>query len=143
MSQVEFWVKVRDGADKILEGTALIRDAAEEQLERYSPVDKSSWDPSKIKWEDAVGTKGPYELAEPQATPDFKNMLADLKAHDGKFMRANYFYWVFKDQARVGRTWKGPKKKPPKAGSNPGQESTYEKMQSNLENLKNAGEILT
>jgi len=61
------------------------------------------WDPSKIKFEETQGTKGPYERANPQATHDFKAMLADLKAHGGKVTRTGYFYWIFTDGATVGR----------------------------------------
>lgn len=95
MSEVEFLVKVRDGLQMVV-------DAVSEYLEKKSPVNKK-WDPDKIEWKAAEGTKGPYEKADPQATPDFKAMLQDLKDHDGKMNRKGYFYWVFTDKATVGR----------------------------------------
>jgi len=30
-------------------------------------------------------------------------MLKDLKEHGGRLTREGYFYWVFQDQATVGR----------------------------------------
>lgn len=69
---------------------------------------KTSWHPEKIKWEAAEGSNGPYERypAEGQkaeANEDYKNMLQDLKVHNGKLTRDGYFYWLFRDQATVGR----------------------------------------
>ena len=62
-----------------------------------------AWDPSKIKWVPAEGAKGRYDRADPQASRDFQNMLKDLKEHGGRLTRDGYFYWVFRDQATVGR----------------------------------------
>lgn len=61
------------------------------------------WDSGKVKWGKVQGAKGPYEKADPQATPDFRKMLADIKQHGGKLSRDEWFYWVFTDQATVGR----------------------------------------
>jgi len=63
----------------------------------------SNWNPNKIKRIPTEGTRGPYEKADPQATTDFKTMLANLKAHRGKLTRDGLFYWVFDDAATVGR----------------------------------------
>jgi hypothetical protein len=95
---VEFVVKLRDAA-------TMIADAANEYLEKMAPKDeeKSKWDSSKVKWVQAEGTKGPYEKADPQVTDDFKNMLADLKAHNGKVTRDGFFYWIFDDAKTIGR----------------------------------------
>jgi hypothetical protein len=71
--------------------------------------EKPAWDPAKIKWVWAEGTSGSYqrypaEGEKPEATEDYKNMLEDLKAHNGKLVRGEYFYWLFSgDQATVGR----------------------------------------
>jgi hypothetical protein len=98
MSDIELAVKNRDHHQALA-------DAWNEYIEKKAPKEeeKSPWDPSKVKWVQAEGTKGPYEKANPQATDDFKNMLADLKAHQGKLTRGVLFYWVFTDQATVGR----------------------------------------
>lgn len=61
------------------------------------------WDHSKIKWEKAEGTRGPYERSEDVNNLEFKSMLKDLAAHDGKITREGYFYWVFQNGSTVGR----------------------------------------
>lgn len=94
---------IADFANAIEAATVSLR----QKLKELGP---SKWDPKKIKWTEAEGTKGPYEKADPQATPDFKNMLSDLKSHNGKLMREGYFYWVFRDAATVGRKKKQRKK---------------------------------
>lgn len=88
------------GLNAILIDFAKIDEAKEVQESR-------PWDPDKIKFVGAQGAKGPYEKADPQATPDFKAMLQDLKDHKGKFRHGQYFYWVFSDSATVGRKKKG------------------------------------
>jgi hypothetical protein len=71
--------------------------------------EKLAWDPAKIKWVQVTGASGPYERypaegAKPEATEDYKNLLEDLKAHNGKLTRDGFFYWLFSgDQATVGR----------------------------------------
>jgi hypothetical protein len=71
--------------------------------------EKPKWDPAKIKWVQVTGASGPYERypaegAKPEATEDYKNLLEDLKSHNGKLVRGDYFYWLFSgDQATVGR----------------------------------------
>jgi len=99
MSDVEFLVKIRDGAQ-------LIADACTQKLEALAPKETEGfkWDPSKISFKTANGARGPFEKADPTNIPDFKAMLADLKAHDGKLTRDGFFYWVFSsDMATVGR----------------------------------------
>jgi hypothetical protein len=80
--------------------------------------EKPSWDPNRIKWVDAQGASGSYQRYPPEgeraeATEDYKNMLADLKAHNGKLSRkeadGTWFYWVFQDAATVGRKKRGGK----------------------------------
>jgi hypothetical protein len=71
--------------------------------------EKLAWDPAKIKWVQVTGASGPYERypaegAKPEASEDYKNMVEDLKAHNGKLTRDGFFYWLFSgDQATVGR----------------------------------------
>jgi len=87
----------------------VIREGLEEMVERLRSLEGAiqkqdgEWDPSRIKWVKAEGAKGPYERADPQATKDYQNMLKDLKEHGGRLTRDGYFYWVFQDQATVGR----------------------------------------
>jgi len=61
------------------------------------------WNPSKIRWERAEGSSGPYERSEDVNNPEFKIMLKDLAAHGGKMTRNGYFFWVFKNGSTVGR----------------------------------------
>jgi len=51
----------------------------------------------------AQGAKGPCLKVNPQATEHFKEMLKDLKKHDEKLTRKDFFYWIFNDSATVGR----------------------------------------
>lgn len=60
-------------------------------------------DPNKIKWEQTEGSSGPYERSEDVNSTDFKAMLKDLAAHQGKLTRDGFFYWTFKNGATVGR----------------------------------------
>jgi len=95
VSEIEFLVKLRDGLQMAV-------DAVSEYIDAHAPVSKR-WNPDRVIWKLTSGTKGVYEKAGPQATPDFKAMLQDLKDHNGKMRRDGYFYWVFIDAATVGR----------------------------------------
>ena len=64
---------------------------------------EQSWNPAAIKWEQAQGTSGPYERSEDVNSLDFKALLKDLAAHQGKLTRDSYFYWTFQNGATVGR----------------------------------------
>jgi len=71
-------------------------------------VVKVSWNPTKIKWREAEGSRGPYQRYPPkgekaESTNDYHNLLADLKRHDGKLSRNGIFYWLFNDKATIGR----------------------------------------
>lgn len=95
------------------------------------------WNPNKIKWVQTEGTKGPYERypakgEKAESTVDYKAMLEDLKRHNGKLMCGGLFYWLFTDQATVGR--KRTKK------GNPG---VHERMNQSLNRVKAAGKKLT
>lgn len=70
-----------------------------------------SWNPDGIKWTKTKGAREEYERypAEDQkieATPDYKNMLQDLKEHAMFISRDNVNYWVFPDLVTVGRKQK-------------------------------------
>lgn len=62
-----------------------------------------SWSPEKIKWEQTEGSSGPYQRSEDVNSLDFKAMLKDLAAHQGKLTWDGYFYWMFQNGATVGR----------------------------------------
>jgi len=66
------------------------------------------WNPEKIRWTQATGSKGVYERypAEGQkaeATSDYKGLLVALNRNDGKMRRDGYFYWLFQNKATMGR----------------------------------------
>jgi hypothetical protein len=63
----------------------------------------SEWDPDKITWTQAEGPSGPYERSEDLNNLEFKAMLKDLAAHDGKMRLGPYFYWTFQNGHTVGR----------------------------------------
>lgn len=62
-----------------------------------------NWDPQKIAWNKAQGTKGEYERTEDVNSLDFKSMLKDLAEHKGTLMREGFFYWTFENGSTVGR----------------------------------------
>jgi hypothetical protein len=60
-----------------------------------------------------------YERSEDKNNPEFKAMLKDLAAHNGKMTKETFFYWVFENGATVGRKKKAAaKEKASAAGSN-------------------------
>jgi len=61
------------------------------------------WNPEKVKWETAEGSRGPYERSEDFNNLEFKAMLKDLAAHDGRLTCGGFFYWTFKNGSVVGR----------------------------------------
>lgn len=63
----------------------------------------SPWSPEKIIWEKTQGDKGPYERSSDVNNPEFKAMLKDLAAHNGKLTKDGHFYWIFKNGTTVGR----------------------------------------
>ena len=101
-----------------------------------------AWDPAKIKWVQAEGTKGPYSRYPAQgekaeATDNYRNMLADIKQHDGKMMRDNQFYWVFQDGATVGRKRKGKSQGEPRQEGSSSIQGVRAKFPQDLEELLN------
>ena len=64
---------------------------------------KYAWNPEKIAWTDKTGEKGPFQISEDVNNVDFKAMLQDLAAHNGKLQRESVFYWIFKNGTTVGR----------------------------------------
>lgn len=109
--QVEFLVKLRDAAQ-------MMADATNEYLESLAPPEAKEekhswdWDPQKIPWVKAEGSRGAYERypaqdQKPEATTDYKNLLKDLKEHKKNFLfRDSWNYWLFPDLVTVGRKLK-------------------------------------
>ena len=66
------------------------------------------WDASKITWQQAEGSKGPYEKSTAdtvsnQDNPDFEDMLSDIQAHGDRLSRDGWFYWKFDNSDTMGR----------------------------------------
>jgi hypothetical protein len=100
---IELLVKVRDASQTIA-------DATNEYIETMAPPNATentsqakTYDANKIKWEQAEGASGPYERSEEVNSLDFKALLQDLAAHQGKLTRDGYFYWTFKNGSTIGR----------------------------------------
>jgi hypothetical protein len=62
-----------------------------------------TWNPEKIPWVEKTGPKGQYDQSEDVNNPEFKALLKDLSAHEGKLTRDGCFYWVFQNGSTVGR----------------------------------------
>ena len=65
--------------------------------------DSQAWDPDRIQWVVAEGSRGPYERSEDRDNVEFRHLLQDLAAHNGNLTRDGYFYWAFKNGSTVGR----------------------------------------
>jgi hypothetical protein len=88
----------------------MLRGRASKAKEAASPASQErtwNWNPQKITWASAQGGKGAYERSEDTNSPDFRNLLEDLSAHQGCLERDSWFFWLFKDGKMVGRKQKG------------------------------------
>jgi hypothetical protein len=110
--KLAIWGKQKMNAEDVLvEFFVKIRKTCDEELERLKPIDTKAikeYDPEKIAWMRTGGQKGPYERypafqQKPTPTADYVNLLNDLKKHDGKLVRNNLFYWLWEDEATIGR----------------------------------------
>jgi hypothetical protein len=75
----------------------------ENQIEKLSGSRLWAWNPEKIQWSKAQGSKGEYERSEDVNSIDFKILLKDLAEYKGSLVREGWFYWVFRNGATVGR----------------------------------------
>ena len=73
------------------------------EIERLVKGEKWTWNPDNIQWEKASGASGEYERSEDVNNLEFKALLKDLAAHNGKLSRDGWFYWTFKNGSTVGR----------------------------------------
>ena len=71
--------------------------------EKPKPQKSWSWNPDKIAWSKAQGSKGEYERSQNVDSLDFKALLKDLSDHKGSLVREGWFYWSFPKSAVVGR----------------------------------------
>lgn len=105
MSDVDKLSRLRDEAKEASRGPGRLAYAIDNYLGDLPPPtdEKWSWDPNKIKWEEARGPSGSYERSADINNPEFKALLRDLGEHQGKLTRCNVFYWVFQRGTTVGR----------------------------------------
>ena len=82
---------IADGVNKIIETT-----------EPKETKPNLKYDLSKIKTEKTEGPSGFYYKATEQDNEDYRNLLADLKAHDSKLTRDGFWIWLFSDGKTVG-----------------------------------------
>ena len=73
------------------------------ELKNIEDKPKWNWNPDKIAWSKAQGSKGEYERSEDANSLDFKNLLKDLSDHKGSLIREGWFYWSFPKNAVIGR----------------------------------------
>ena len=66
-------------------------------------VQKIEYDMEQIPWQETEGQKGRFEKASKTDNQHYKALVEDLKAHGGKFRKAGYFVWLFKDNKTIGR----------------------------------------
>ena len=104
ITSIDFLVKLREGAQTIV-------DAANEQLDQialFELREVHAYNSNNLEWIRTEGQKGPYERypafqQKPKPTPDYVNLLNDLKNHDGKLVHKGLFYWLWEDEATIGR----------------------------------------
>jgi len=75
--------------------------AAKHLISQGKGLDK--YDAGKIKWEQAEGARGLYQRSEDVNSVDFKLLVKDLQAHNGKLTKDGFFYWLFQNGSTVGR----------------------------------------
>jgi hypothetical protein len=83
----------------------MLAEAENDELELLKPQEgrkKSKYDLSKIKTERTEGPSGFYQKATEQDNEDYRNLVEDLKAHDGKLTRDGFWIWLFSDEKTVG-----------------------------------------
>lgn len=96
MSEVEFFVKLRDAA-------AMIMDACEEFLASKSPVNRfDAKDFDLLDWNQKDGTKGPYLQTTKEANKDNAEVFAALQKeileHDGFWQTKSHQYWLHRGE---------------------------------------------
>jgi hypothetical protein len=103
-AKVNALVKVRDGF-------RMVADAVDEYLETLSPPGVKDEKPgknaeitmSKIQWQPADGSKGPYEFADDVNNAEFQTLSKILAEYKGKMRIGPYFVWQFTNSNAIGR----------------------------------------
>jgi hypothetical protein len=105
MTEEDFEIFLEDFCD-FLNGLEASIAKMKSQIAKLVGV-QPKWDPNKIKWEKAEGSKGSFEKSSDLNNPEFKAMLKDLESHGGKLTIDGVFYWVYKNGSTVGRKKRG------------------------------------
>jgi hypothetical protein len=100
---VDVWDPIFELINAVEDGIASFK----RKLAVEKGVTALSWNPEKIKWEQANGKNGPYERSEDVSNPEFKAMLKDLARHGDRLTREGHFYWAFNNGSTVGRKKRG------------------------------------
>ena len=104
---LEYAGNIEESAKRFREALAglvqecLIQDAGKAVNERVW-----GWNPDAVRWVEAAGPSGEYQLASAennQDNRDFHEMLRDLEEHDGRLSREGWFYWRFQQKHAAGR----------------------------------------
>lgn len=92
-----------------LDALIKIRDGVVELIDTYKPkgIEDNIPDLSMVIWKNAIGDKGPFEIAERDSNKNiagFTRLTEYLTAHAGKAQVAGYFLWKFTDSSgSIGR----------------------------------------
>ena len=63
----------------------------------------TTYDMSKIKWEEKTGQRGLFEKTDDYTSSDYKALLHELQSHNGKMRKHCYFVWIFQNGTTIGR----------------------------------------
>jgi hypothetical protein len=94
---------ILDDLSDFLNGLEALCVKMRSQIQKLEESRLWTWEPSKIAWSKAQGSKGEYERSEDVNSINFKNLLIDLAEHKGSLIREGWFYWTFKNGSVVGR----------------------------------------
>jgi hypothetical protein len=62
------------------------------------------FDVAKIRWRQAQGKNGPFELSEDNGNPEHKALLKFLVELAGeRVVSEGFYYWIFQDGITIGR----------------------------------------
>lgn len=92
-----------------LDALIKIRDGLVELIDSYKPkgIEDNIPDLSMILWKDAVGDRGPFQVAEVKSNANnaaFERLNSYLQAHSGKATVSGFFLWKFTDgSGSIGR----------------------------------------
>ena len=104
MKDEDFTIFLEDFCDFLTELEASVVKMKQQIAKLVGAVEeKAKYDMAKIKWEPAEGPNGAYEISTDVNSLDFKALLKDVQAHNGKMTVGNYFVWAFRNGASLGR----------------------------------------